>query len=425
MKIKKLRIENFRGFKSFKIEFNLEVNVLYGMNGCGKTSIIEAVRILCDAAGHYGIPSDKVFFYKKDYNDLSKRILLQAEFLDKDNNKLRFSITKPPFDDVPKSLGQIGDTVTKINQFKSGQHLDDGTRFDGNLNKVKNCIFHIAGFFVGEVIPQVESRPGNNGMLALHVAMPMSSLAAKGIKNEKGFLKWFRDREDMELQHQVRESDLDYRDPVLTRFRNIIHKFDPSITSLYIDRTIDGKPLKIEKNGTLLELDQLSAGEASSLVMLGIVSMGSSMASGDSCLCIFDEIENSLHPKWQTTIINTISDCCPNSQLIVASHSPFVLYELMREYIFFLSVTEDNDIKVERAEFARGASIDEVISESFNVRTRSEKVEKELSELDRLIYSHKKDAAKSLLKSLRDKYGDIALFESYEIRLEGLDLDLY
>lgn len=43
MYIDSLKINNFRLFENKKIDFTKDINILYGLNGQGKTSIIEAV----------------------------------------------------------------------------------------------------------------------------------------------------------------------------------------------------------------------------------------------------------------------------------------------------------------------------------------------------------------------------------------------
>ena len=46
MWIKELTLSNFRCYDSLKMEFAPGINILYGNNALGKTSILEAVHIL-------------------------------------------------------------------------------------------------------------------------------------------------------------------------------------------------------------------------------------------------------------------------------------------------------------------------------------------------------------------------------------------
>ncbi|NEQ98788.1 MAG: AAA family ATPase [Cyanothece sp. SIO2G6] len=47
--LKSLSIENFRCFKKFDLNPLGRVNLLVGKNNCGKTSILEAIHILCSS----------------------------------------------------------------------------------------------------------------------------------------------------------------------------------------------------------------------------------------------------------------------------------------------------------------------------------------------------------------------------------------
>ncbi|BCL36053.1 AAA family ATPase [Nostoc sp. MS1] len=45
--LKSVKIENFRGFQSFELQQLGRVNLLVGKNNTGKTSILEAIQLLC------------------------------------------------------------------------------------------------------------------------------------------------------------------------------------------------------------------------------------------------------------------------------------------------------------------------------------------------------------------------------------------
>lgn len=56
--IKKLSIENFRSHEKFDVLFSPTINVITGMNGSGKTSLIEAIYIALQGSSFKGIDSD-------------------------------------------------------------------------------------------------------------------------------------------------------------------------------------------------------------------------------------------------------------------------------------------------------------------------------------------------------------------------------
>ena len=46
MKIKSLKLTNFRNYHSLEIEFNPGINIFIGENGVGKTNILESIYVL-------------------------------------------------------------------------------------------------------------------------------------------------------------------------------------------------------------------------------------------------------------------------------------------------------------------------------------------------------------------------------------------
>lgn len=88
----------------------------------------------------------------------------------------------------------------------------------------------------------------------------------------------------------------------------------------------------------------LSSGEKMLLeIVFSIRNVVSLREKNDSCENIFillDEIENSLHPEWQKKIVSTLlaylNDFHINIQVIIATHSPFILSDIPKENILFL-----------------------------------------------------------------------------------------
>lgn len=66
---------------------------------------------------------------------------------------------------------------------------------------------------------------------------------------------------------------------------------------------------------------------------------------------LIDEAENHLHPKWQKTFIQSIQEIFPNLQLIITTHSPFIVSSVENAKIFVCyskgdhaEITDETDI---------------------------------------------------------------------------------
>lgn len=77
---------------------------------------------------------------------------------------------------------------------------------------------------------------------------------------------------------------------------------------------------------------------------------------------LIDEIENHLHPKWQRVIINRIQKYFPNLQLIITTHSPFVVSSVINSEIFVCESNVDHSEIVNVTADYTNLPVDEVLS---------------------------------------------------------------
>ena len=100
---------------------------------------------------------------------------------------------------------------------------------------------------------------------------------------------------------------------------------------------VQEQPLRllVDKNGVTLDLSQLSDGERSFLAM--ICDLGRRLALANPLLdnplhgagvVLIDELELHLHPRWQREVGEKLRKTFPNIQFIVTTHSPFVIQAL-------------------------------------------------------------------------------------------------
>lgn len=111
MYIKELTLENFRNYEKQKIEFNENINVIYGNNAQGKTNIIESI-FLCSFGKSYRAKKDKDLI-KFDTNNSNIEVLYQK--IDREG-KIRANINdKKTFFINDIKQNKISDIIGKIN----------------------------------------------------------------------------------------------------------------------------------------------------------------------------------------------------------------------------------------------------------------------------------------------------------------------
>jgi len=103
---------------------------------------------------------------------------------------------------------------------------------------------------------------------------------------------------------------------------------------------VQEEPLRllVDKAGVSLNLSQLSDGERSFLALICDLGRRLALANPDrrvlenplrgAGVVLIDELELHLHPKWQREVSEKLRETFPNIQFIATTHSPFVIQSL-------------------------------------------------------------------------------------------------
>ncbi len=140
--------------------------------------------------------------------------------------------------------------------------------------------------------------------------------------------------------------DLDYREGPkgLATIKRALNRLLPDVSFYKIDK--DNRTVLFKNKDGIVEFSQLSDGFQISANWLGdlLYRITNTYRDYDKpfearFILLIDEIALHLHPGWQRTIIQSISDLFPNAQIVATTHSPFVaqqagdseLFTIMRE----------------------------------------------------------------------------------------------
>jgi predicted ATP-binding protein involved in virulence len=78
-------------------------------------------------------------------------------------------------------------------------------------------------------------------------------------------------------------------------------------------------------------------------------------------LLLIDEAENHLHPKWQKTFIQSIQEIFPNLQLIVTTHSPFIVSSVENAKIFVCHSKSDHAEITDETDIYSNKPVEEIL----------------------------------------------------------------
>ena len=118
---------------------------------------------------------------------------------------------------------------------------------------------------------------------------------------------------------------------------------------------------------------------------------------------LIDELDMHLHPKWQRIITRGLKAAFPALQFIVASHSPQVLGELQPDEIILLRSGGTSHPQV-----SYGLDANSVLEEIMGATARTQEIEDDLATLFKAIERNELSRAQALLATLTERAPGIA-----------------
>jgi predicted ATP-binding protein involved in virulence len=318
MKIRKLHIKNYKVFNDLELDFTdangktLDKIVLAGVNGCGKTTILELIKKMYDGT----------FFDNSNINDKTS---IELE-LDLSNSELEQSQT---------TLFK-NETYVNLGYTKQGVHDNRLYWFflSNKTNRFLNQLFYLP------VSAEKELSKGISRTINIDSSKKqMKVMAIKSVKDEI-----------------FKNKDMTPRQSIAKGIKEINDILDGmSLTSKLVD--LESEELIFESvNGERIKFEDLSNGEKT-LYFRAIYL--SKLAPKDSIIMV-DEPEDSLHPTWQQKIMKLYQRLGKNNQVIVATHSPHIIGASNAEEVFLLEIDE-NQVEAVHPRYTKGHSIDYIL----------------------------------------------------------------
>ncbi|MCD6327074.1 AAA family ATPase [bacterium] len=331
IKIKKLSIRNFRCIGSLDLDFTdpdgapLDLVVLAGPNGCGKTSVLEAIRIICDRKD----PDDPAIEEVRvaDIRHGSKRyeidVILQSNASPVMKEPLHFAGS---IDNAPPAF-EIG--------------TDDPSSYKIWLIKLSQMPFgYLTSWRDQKLVASLpisdEKRDGDA------VSEEAERLFALQKKCKNLWLYSVMNGLDTTSNPQVRA--------IIDPLEKVWKIFYPGEMAEFFIRSVDLDDPESDYNlylrrrdGTEIPVNDLSSGEIEVLTMAGWLTMNDYRGG----IVLIDEPEMHMHVQWHRAIIRALRVLLPETQIIVATHSWDILKSVMSYERFTLLREGDPRIAVD------------------------------------------------------------------------------
>ena len=352
MKLKKVKIINYRCFKEAEIDFDEHTTLIVGKNGAGKTAILDAVAVAIstfllgiDVGVSRSISKDDARY---EFHDLDGTVDPQHQF--------------------PVNIESIGDILDNYNvkwvrslNSESGNTTVKEARELTNISKsVQNRIMTgdkslnlplISYYGTGRLYAQKKEKKNIKSLTEFKRQVGyVDCMAAES--NEKLMLNWFQIQTLKSLQEQQRTGKVEKPLLLKTVESAICKCFERISGSKNADIVFDLDTHRLVLNfesgdGSLQKfaMDEMSDGYKNTLSMIGDIAyrmavlnpmLGDKVLEETSGVVMIDEIDLHLHPQWQQTIISDLNTIFPKIQFIVSSNAPAVINSVAKEQIRIL-----------------------------------------------------------------------------------------
>ena len=407
MRLTKIKLRDFRGFSALDLEVPVSGPlVLAGVNGCGKSSVLDAIGALISFVPSFVIGKKGALFDAGGKSNIRDGGEVAQWSVDVAIADAHVGWTMREFIDPPEQYATVDRAYRK--PFETiGAGLGGSPATELPVLSYLHASSTRASGSRGEIDLTSHSR------LACY-----SGAFDIEAEHYDALEKWFVETENLENERKVSEGQLKLQLPSLKAVRRAVKTFLGEVRADHLhdlrairaqDHPLGGVAgrVAIHKGETPLFLDQLSDGERRLLVLVADLARRMAIANPHLTdpltspgVALVDEIEMHLHPLWQRRVMPALQAAFPNVQFIVSTHSPQVLASVPNE-----SVIAIKDFQVvPGVHRVHGRDANAILEEEMGTPPRPDEFVDRFKRLYEAIDEEPK-VARKLLKQLSSELG--------------------
>ncbi|MFN0203909.1 MAG: AAA family ATPase [Bacteroidia bacterium] len=312
--------------------------VIAGINGCGKTTILETIKDFYNQTLQEKGENAHFCFVTKATE--RERLLEAEEDLKKVTN----------WNTLDSKMAEIKQQryitfVSEKYKMDKTNPLENFPSFCKNIQSEHHKLYYLP------IFPQTES---SEFVKILHLTHSFSEMKEEMLKKIRAEI--------------FKRLDVPPRE--------VLEKAVKEINELLVEFELSSRLVNIESEEFIFEsitgekvlFEALSHGEQN----LYFRAMYFHTLAPQNSILMIDEPEQALHPRWQQKILNFYHKVGKNNQVILATHSPHIIASAKPEEVFFLEL-ENQEIVVKHPSYTQGHSIDYVL-EAMGANPRDTKV---------------------------------------------------
>ena len=397
MRVTRLKLTNLRAIEAAEFGFQPGFNLVAGVNGVGKTSVLDALGVCLSAIVKQanGMRYRARTFSPNDLRVGAEALTTECE-VELDGAEYTYLVHNPCGIGVPYKK-ESGNSRARVRRKAArAEFVGDAPPRMATLSNGRP----LAALFATRRASASAQEPSSLAAVGGIAAACSGAFASRGLRLGE-FAAWLRVQRTMADERPAAGH-------VLAAFQAAVSRFLPE----YSDLRIDGGAslsLLIDRNDISLPVAQLSDGERGVLAMVLDLTRRLAQANPEmrdpaaeaEAVVLIDEIELHLHPAWQRRIVGNLTETFPKCQFIATTHSPQVIGEVEHDRIHIIA-----DGEAYSPDRSFGVDSSRILEEIMGADPRTKAVKSLLSEIYRGIGENRYDDARALLRKLSCRLGE-------------------
>lgn len=349
MKVNNIRLRNYRCFEDIRLDFHDKFNLIVGINGTGKTAILEALRIAIGSL-FLGVDKykDKITSPSITQDDVRLKNLEQQfpVFINTEGEIDEFEVENNLFPTLiwERSLETKGGRTRYINandMVRASAAMQESIRNIESRTTIPLIAYYSTERFKKEK-KDVGVEPDGSRLRGYYNALDPQT-------NIKFFLDLWNTETLSDLQNGTTS-------PMLSAVAQAVKSCINNCEDAKFDIKQQELIMTMKKTNERLPFHVLSDGVRSMFAMVMEMAFRCYLLNPHlkerapletSGVVLIDEIDLHLHPEWQKRVISDLCRTFPKIQFVASTHAPLVIGSLNEGKIFSISNSQVFDFPLQ------------------------------------------------------------------------------
>ncbi len=437
MNIKRLELTNMRALEQAEFDFTAGMNLLVGVNGVGKTTVLDAIRICLSRILPKITSSQNKSESFDDDSIRSSQPSLTA--------KLTFEIGQQEFQFVcHQPRENLFATTAKNNAAQIRAAMDQRSQSPGKLRRQirgqkETTTARMLDSF-GPSLSALQSAVASSKEQPLGVYFSTRRSLVSGAAPSSGkiagteavaYVDALKSHDLMinELAHWMYAQAALASEHVparrhLAALQRAAKAFLPECKNLRAE-TSPKLRLLVDKGKMQLDIRQLSDGERGLFAIVLDLARRLSQANPKltdpvkqgAAIVLIDELDLHLHPKWQRTIVGQLTATFPNCQFITTTHSPQIVAAVEPEHVLLLS-----PVGVDRPDRTFGMDSNWILRHLMEADDRPVNAAEKIRSVEALINQGDFKKARTAINIAKQNGLDLPEWSIFEARMARMEI---